>query len=156
MDEQEFQNFLEEKIPLVSALKFELKKLDEFVSEGQLPLATNGNHRGSAFGGSLYTGLVLTCYSWLYGWLKAKGLDTSIVIQSANIEYLWEATDSLIRCQCKAPAGPQLKKFESWLQQKGKARLTLTSTILSQKSQTLATLSGQFVVFKKSSSENGA
>ena len=60
---QHLQDFLTEAIPSVKDLRFQLTEVSEACVKAQAPLIENSNHMGTAFGGSLYSILVLTCYS---------------------------------------------------------------------------------------------
>ena len=150
MDKDYFQKFLEANIPSVSKMGYKLEHLSDEKAVAIAPLSENSNHKGSAFGGGLYNCLVLSSYSWLYHWLESRNHSTSIVIQSASIQYLREARDPQIEGICDAPPPDILQRFESQLSQKKKARILLEAKILSADNQCLARMEGKFVVFEKS------
>ena len=52
------------------------------------PLAPNANHKGTAFGGSLFCVAVLTGWAWATRYIAARGLNADAVIQESTIRYL--------------------------------------------------------------------
>ncbi len=141
------QNFLEDSIPAVRDLRFQLDKVSEAEVVARAPLIENSNHMGTAFGGSLYSILVLTSYSWLYSKVTQAGLSCQIVIQAGHMDYI-KPVDRTIESQCLAPNESEWKHFLNTLEKKSRARLHLTSRVVSEE-QVAATLLGTFVVFKK-------
>lgn len=145
------QGFLEASIPAVKDLRYQLEEVSDEKVAARAPLIENSNHMGTAFGGSLYSILVLTCYSWLYSKVTRSGLACRIVIQTGNINYL-RPVDRTIESQCLAPNGAEWKKFLSVFEKKGRARLDLTSQVMVQ-GEPAAELVGTFVVFKQDAIE---
>ncbi|MEO0335744.1 MAG: YiiD C-terminal domain-containing protein [Pseudomonadota bacterium] len=154
MEAGEFQTYLENNIAMTGLMKFRLVSLSRNEARAQSPLSINGNHRGSAFGGSLYNTLVLTSYSWLYGGLLKGDPDLALLIQKGEIEYLEEVLED-ITSVCSSPGSQQVESFEKVLQSKGRARIDLTSEIISQGSgKVLARLNGRFVALKRKNGES--
>lgn len=140
------QTFLEEAIPSVKSLRFQLNEVSMDKVRAQAPLIANSNHMGTAFGGSLYSLLVLTCYSWLYSTLNQLGHSFEIVIQTGVIDYKSPVSQS-IETLCPKPDGVKWKSFLSQLEKKGKARIVLEAFVGSSQ-QPAAQIQGTFVVFK--------
>lgn len=77
------------EIPILQSIKIQLLALSDEESVVGVELAPNHNHKGTAFGGSLYSASVAACYSLLYYWqtkLNITGRD--IVIAHGDIHYL--------------------------------------------------------------------
>ena len=146
------QNFLEDSIPAVKELRFQLDQVNDCEVVAKAPLIENSNHMGTAFGGSLYSLLVLTSYSWLYSRVTKQGLPCRIVIQTGHIDYI-QPVDRTIETRCQAPDENEWNRFLSVFEKKGRARLQLTSRVICD-DDVAATLLGTFVVFKKGE-ENG-
>jgi thioesterase domain-containing protein len=122
------QSFLENSIPPVKDLRFQLQSISGERVEARAPLIENSNHMGTGFGGSLYSVLVLTAYSFLYAQLKEQKIDAEIVIQTATVEYKKPVTQTIV-ATCLAPSEIDWQKFIHQLQRRGRARLKLTATI---------------------------
>lgn len=146
------QNFLENAIPAVQDLKFQLTLVTTKEVRAQAPLSENSNHMGTAFGGSLYSLLVLTAYSWLYSALNRQGFDCKIVIQTGEIQYLAPVAQT-IETVCRKPQEPEWDSFLNTLSRKSRARINLKSFVNGE-IDPQAVLLGAFVVFKNESQDN--
>lgn len=143
----QMQNFLEGAIPPVKDLRFQIQSISSEEVVAKAPLIENSNHMGTAFGGSLYSILVLTSYTWLYAQLKELRPDVEIVIQSGGIRYT-KPVQKTIQSRCVAPPPEFWQGFLQQLEKRGRARLTLTATVLDGEMACVA-LDGQFVAFRK-------
>jgi thioesterase domain-containing protein len=143
----QMQNFLEGAIPPVKDLRFQIQSISSEEVVARAPLIENSNHMGTAFGGSLYSMLVLTSYTWLYAQLKDSHPDVEIVIQSGDIRYL-KPVKKTIQTKCVAPPEESWQAFLQQLEKRGRARLTLTAAVLDGEMACVA-LDGQFVAFRK-------
>ena len=84
---------LNSEIPQSKNLGLRLVDISEEQTHAMLPLATNTNHLGTLFGGSLFSAGALTCYSTLLGILARANLHTNnIVVIEGHIEYLKPGT----------------------------------------------------------------
>ena len=154
MDADQFQNYLESNIALTKLMQFQLQTLAPDKAVGKAPLTVNDNHRGSAFGGSLYNCLVLTSYSWLYGGLLKGDPSVALLIQKAEVEYFEEVREE-IQSVCQSPGQQDVESFLKVFLGRGKSRIDLVSEIRSSRDQrVLARLKGRFVALKKT--ESGA
>src|SRR6202034_1122866 len=79
------------------------------------PLAPNSNHKGTAFGGSLYSLAVLTGWAWVTRCLAVRNLAADAVIQESTMRYLAPVHGDLW-ARAAAPTGAQLDKFLKMLQ----------------------------------------
>ncbi len=133
-------------IPLTAALAIKVCDWDKQRLLLQLPLNENLNHQASMFGGSLYCAAVLAGWGWLHLRLRDVGIDsTHIVVQAGQIDYpLPVLADAAVICD--APDEAVWNRFFSMYQRHGKARISLSSRVLTHDSQDGACFTGQFVL----------
>lgn len=77
-----------QKIPLLRALGVKVMSLSQNEAWLEVPLEPNHNHKGTAFGGSLYAVSIAACYSLLYNSQKTAQIENwDLVIAKGEIEY---------------------------------------------------------------------
>lgn len=142
---QELIQVLSDKITLYQHLGIEVVSLSSSGVHFKIDLEKNKNHKGTAFGGSLYATAVLAAYAFVLVCLREAGLNTeNIVIAKGEIKYLRPVTtDFSVRCGFDAEA--DTKKFLADLKQNTSARLTVQSHIFGLDNICKATFSGEFV-----------
>src|ERR1700723_4780745 len=78
------------------------------------PLAPNSNHKGTAFGGSLYSLSVLTGWAWITRFLATRQVDADAVIQESRMGFL-----APVHCEMRAcieiPTEADIDKFQRML-----------------------------------------
>lgn len=85
----ELEHWVQQKIPISAALQFKISKIQTGEVELQIPLAPHRNHKGTAFGGSLYNACVLACYCLAHFDLSSSAVSTDqFVIADGHIKYL--------------------------------------------------------------------
>lgn len=133
-------------IPLTTALAIAVHDWQDQRLQLFLPLTENRNHQESMFGGSLYCAGVLACWGWLHLRLRDAGINTThIVVQAGQIDYpLPVFKDAAVICE--APNEAIWTRFFNMYQRHGKARISLSSRILTQDGQDGACFTGQFVL----------
>lgn len=99
------------------------------------PLALNANHKGTAFGGGLYSLAVLTGWAWLTRHLAVLQIDADAVIQESTMQFLKPITGELRAC-LSWPAGAEILRFDRMLERAGRGRMRLRVTL--HQGQTLA------------------
>lgn len=133
-------------IPLTSAMAVSVREWQNQRLRLQLPLTENRNHQDSMFGGSLYCAGVLACWGWLHLRLRDAGINTThIVVQTGQIDYplpVFADADVI----CEAPDEATWNRFCKMYQRHGKARISLSSRILTHDGQDGACFTGQFVL----------
>ena len=92
------------------------------------PLAANSNHKGTAFGGSLFSLAVLAGWALLTAKLRERGIDGELVIQDSRISYLAPVTGELT-ARAVLPAGPELERFMRAVDRYRKGRIHLHVSI---------------------------
>jgi thioesterase domain-containing protein len=88
------------------------------------PLARNANHKGTAFGGSLYALAVLAGWAWLTRDLASRELDADAVIQESSMRFL-RPVRSELRASVEIPSGADIDKFHKVLKRAGRGRIHL-------------------------------
>jgi thioesterase domain-containing protein len=123
----ELRRILAEQIPLAGQLGITAVGIEQGALILSAPLATNRNHEGTAFGGSLNA--IATLAGWGTVWLALReaGLDGSIVIQDSAVRYQRPVTGDF---RATAALVPERRvKFLDALERKGKARITVDVTV---------------------------
>ena len=88
------------------------------------PLALNANHKGTAFGGSLYSLAVLTGWAWLTRFLATRKLDAQAVIQESSMRFLKPVHGEMRAC-LEIPADAEVYKFQKMLMRAHRGRIRL-------------------------------
>jgi thioesterase domain-containing protein len=88
------------------------------------PLAPNANHKGTAFGGSLYSLAVLTGWAWLTRFLATRNLDAEAVIQESSMRFLKPVHGEMRAC-IEAPSDADIDKFQKMLMRADRGRIRL-------------------------------
>ncbi|WDY57772.1 thioesterase domain-containing protein [Pseudomonas sp. PSKL.D1] len=148
-DSQYLQSVLHTDIPLTREMGLEVIDWQGHNLRLQLPLAANVNHKSTMFGGSLYCAAVLAGWGWLHLRLRELGIDDGhIVIQEGQISYPLPVTGTAV-AQCAAPDEKTWERFLAMYQRRGRARLTLETTVSNEGSEEPAVrFSGQYVLHR--------
>jgi thioesterase domain-containing protein len=142
-DNAYLQERLAGEFPLAKHIGVVVDSADDSVVILHAPLAPNANHKGTAFGGSLYSLAVLTGWAWVTRYLAARGVNADAVIQESNTRFLAPVQGEL-RATAPAPRDADIDKFCKMLQRAGRGRIRVSVEI--HYNQTLATLfEGVFV-----------
>ena len=131
------QGLLDEEIALARPMGIEVESADDRTVVLRAPLQPNGNHMGTAFGGSQYALAVLAGWAWLTRFMASRGIDGHAVIQEASTHYLAPVHGELRAC-LQTPPADEVEKFRKMLERAGRGRLRLRVEI--QNHETLATL----------------
>lgn len=145
---QELISTLKDKISLYEHLGITVLNISSDEVRFRVSLEKNRNHKGTAFGGSLYATAVLAAYALVLAGLKARSINTeNIVIAKGEIEYLRPVdTDFEVLCKFSSPENEE--SFYSELLSVGKVRGAIHSYIMGGVGgdKLMASLTGLFVV----------
>lgn len=146
VDAKELSEILQNKITLYEHLGIEALEISSSLVRFRVSLQKNRNHKGTAFGGSLYSAAVLAAYALVLAGLKARNIPTdNIVIAKGEIQYLRPIdTDFEVVCQFESPE--QENKFYEDLKLQGRVKGPLRSQIRGGGGSLGALLTGVFVV----------
>ncbi len=146
---QHLSQVFAQDIPLSQAMGVQVCSWHEQRLELSFPLTPNINHQASMFGGSMYCAAVLASWGWLHLRLREIGINTThIVVQSGQIDYPRPITHESITALCEAPEERLWQRFIATYNKHGKARLQLTSRVLTDTGEDGAVLTAQFVLHR--------
>ncbi len=143
---KDLENFLHKNIPLSKHMQIQIVELTEWEAKLLCPLSANSNHMNTAFGGSISAGLLLACYAWLFNTLKAKGIDSHVVVKESKINFIHPVESDFI-ISCKAPIRSDYEKLLKILGKKDRAKIQLSATVLVGE-KICAQMSSEFVAIK--------
>lgn len=141
MDATALERYLHEKIPLARAMEVRVEECGPERLVLTAPLATNHNHLGTAFGGSLSVLATLAGYSYL--WVALGDAGGHIVIRASTMEYRRPVRGEL-RAICRGAGEREIAQFRAKYAAKGKARLKLEVT-MEEGGQIAVEFAGTFV-----------
>ncbi len=140
-----YKKELLESIPVVSGMNVDIMDVDENSIWLKAPLKTNFNYEGTAFGGSLNTLGILSCYLLAHHLMRKEGVEfKSLVIQDSSIKYI-RPVRSDFTAKSFVANGQDLA-FLKMLRKKGLGRISLSSKIFDDHSKLpCVEFSGRFV-----------
>lgn len=146
VDSQELIQILQSKITLFRHLGITVKEMTADRVHFQVDLQRNLNHKGTAFGGSLYATAVLAAYGLVLAGLKEKNIPTeNIVIAKGTIDYL-RPVETDFEIVCEFPDSPTKNQFYRDLVANKRVRGSVKSHILADGGSLKALFEGSFVV----------
>lgn len=142
-----YKEQLEEAIPLVRQMDISVADVSTEKTSIDAPLASHFNYEGTAFGGSLSTVAIISCYLHLHNYLKENNYQVQTqVIQDANTKYLIPVTSDFRSCASFFSV-VDLEKFKKMLSKKKIGRVKLCAAITTKSSsEKLVLFTGSFVV----------
>ncbi|MNT11264.1 putative thioesterase (yiiD_Cterm) [compost metagenome] len=136
---------LKDRIKLYEHLGLEVVELTSLSVRFRVSLEENLNHKGTAFGGSIYAAAVLSAYALVLHGLRERKIATdNIVIQKGEIQYL-KPVESDFEVLCQFPSKESADNFYARLTQDARAKEVLTVKV-QVAGDTKAILKGTFVV----------
>ena len=118
------QERIDREIMLARPMGVIVESADELSLVLRAPLAPNANHKGTAFGGSLYSLAVLTGWAWLTRFLATRKLDAEAVIQESSMRFLKPVHGEMRAC-LEIPAAADIDKFQKMLARADRGRIRL-------------------------------
>lgn len=118
------QELIDREIVLAKAMGVVVESADDAGIVLRAPLPPNANHKGTAFGGSLYALAVLTGWAWLTRWVASSEIDADAVIQESSMQFLVPVKGDL-RAVIVPPADADIDKFRKLLLRAGRGRIRL-------------------------------
>jgi thioesterase domain-containing protein len=122
---EDLQERIDQEIQLAKHIGIVVESADDATVVLRAPLAPNGNHKGTAFGGSLYSVAVLSGWAWLTRFLVMRNISADAVIQESTMQFLAPVHGEL-RARMRTPAEADVKKFRRMLERAGRGRIRLT------------------------------
>jgi thioesterase domain-containing protein len=118
------QNLIDREIMLAKPMGIIVESADESAVILRAPLAPNSNHKGTAFGGSLYSLAVLTGWAWITRFLATRQFDAEAVIQESSMRFLVPVQGEMRAC-IKIPSAADIDRFQKMLLRAGRGRIRL-------------------------------
>jgi thioesterase domain-containing protein len=131
------QNLIDREIMLAKPMGIIVELADESAVILRAPLAPNSNHKGTAFGGSLYSLAVLTGWAWITRFLATRQFDAEAVIQESNMRFLVPVHGEMRAC-IEIPTAADIDKFQKMLVRADRGRIRLQVNM--HQGSTLATV----------------
>jgi thioesterase domain-containing protein len=147
MDLQQELDYIQQHIPITANLGVEIASFDGDKIIITAPLDANKNLHGTAFGGSQAAIGILTGWALIYLKLKQLGINNDLVIQKSKYDFKKPVTADFTYT-CAFPNFETLDTFIQTLKEKGKARISLTAEVESEKG-ICGVHQGLYVVFLK-------
>lgn len=141
MTSTELETYLHSSIPLSRMMEIRVVANEEGSTILTAPLASNHNHLGTAFGGSLATLATLAGYCAL--WTALGNKNAHVVIRRCQIEYLHPVREN-ITATCHVPKSGLGESFPNRFLKHGKSRMSLNVTI-SENGKDCVRFCGEFV-----------
>lgn len=89
MSQNEIQKIIEAQIPITKSTGIQFISFQESTCFCKAPLQPNHNHKGTAFGGSLYNTCITASYGLIFNLQRINQItQVDLVVASANISYL--------------------------------------------------------------------
>jgi thioesterase domain-containing protein len=118
------QERIDREIMLAKPMGVIVESADETGLVLRAPLAPNSNHKGTAFGGSLYSLAVLTGWAWITRFLATRKLDADAVIQESSMRFLAPVRGEMRAC-IEIPSEADANKFQKMLLRAHRGRIRL-------------------------------
>lgn len=143
--DEDFKTALLASIPIVNSMGLDFDVKNNLV-EVRAPLSKHINYEGTAFGGSINTVCVLSCYIMTKVIMHELQIeDYSLVIQDSRIKYI-NPVQTDFKAIAEKPAEERLRSFKNQILKKKIGRLKLESHIVSDKAGLCAEFYGRYVV----------
>lgn len=142
---KQYKEDLLRSIPVVAAMDISIDEINEDFLTLRAPLTKNINYEGTAFGGSLNTLAVLSCYLMVHHSMKMENVVfDSLVIQDSNIKYLKPVHGDF----CARAEFQNKEQFLKLMKRKGTGRAQMQANLYlksDSNEKVLVTFSGRFV-----------
>lgn len=145
MDAKKLEKYLYDHIPITQALGMRVDKASKESVIVNALFANNINHKMTAFGPSLYAVATVSCWGLLY--MNLQHASSDIVIVRSDIDYFVPVTSDFC-AKCDIPSEQIWLPFIKILQRKGKAKVSLASTIF-QGEKLAVSFSGEFAALNR-------
>lgn len=143
------QKIIEKEIPIVKSMGVEFVEFTDLSCMISVPIGPNHNHKGTVFGGSLYSVCTSASYGLMYSMQISEKLDEyDLVIGEGSIRYLKPVhEDFFVRSQVKLA---DQKIFLEKLAKNGFCKINITSYVFIQDEMNhLCEYSATFIMMKK-------
>ena len=142
---ERLNQFFDKHLPITDYLGLRVDEYDGKSLTLYAPLGPSLNDKLTAFGGSLYCVCVMSAWGMVYLKTLERGINgANIMVSNANITYR-APVDTAIRAVCNSPVDDSMEKFFCHFEEKGKAKIKLTSRIEID-GKTAVAFEGEYVI----------
>lgn len=138
----DLQRLLNARIPLTRAMELQVRRADSAAVELWIPLAPNGNDKGTGFAGSLASLATLSGWALTRTVLQAHGIAAEVAVTASELRYCAPATGDML-ARCLAPPLAEVQALLAALHQRGRGRWRLAATV-TVAGRTVLTLQGRY------------
>lgn len=130
-DVGEIETYLHRHIPISREIGVRVISVDDAGVRLAAPLGPNLNHQSTAFGGSVASLAILAAWTLAHVRLRRAGVSARVVIQKSSVDYTAPIRGEL-EALSPAPGPLEWERFVSALEKRGRGRLRLHATVLSE------------------------
>ena len=127
----DLKTYIRKNIPLTDFMDFNIDELSDYSIKVSVPIEANGNHYGTAFGGSIATLGILSGWALLQSKMNKERINATIVIKQSTTNYITPGLADF-EAECADLSKEKWEEFKTSLLQNGKATLTLHSQLNSK------------------------
>lgn len=146
---------LTRQIPLGSAMRLSIERLDPAGVLLAAPLEPNINDKGTAFGGALVSMMILAGWSLPRLLLRRARCDADLVIGRCEVRFL-KPVRGPVRAECDWPDEPRCAEFMDDLERNSKAALTLVPRLCTVDGAVAATLEARYAALAGPDARSGS
>lgn len=149
MTNRNIQNIIEKEIPIVKSMGVEFVEFQGASCMISVPLGPNHNHKGTVFGGSLYSVCTSACYGLMYSTQINENLhEYDLVIGEGTIRYQKPVHGDFFVRAMLLPV--DLEVFLTKLHKNGFSKINITAYVfINDESTHLCEYSATFIMMKK-------
>lgn len=136
-----------ETIPLAKAMQLKVNDLTQTSIKLSAPLLPNSNDKGTAFGGSIYSLLVLSGWSLISAGMERAEILAEVVIAKSDINFLKPVTGDLLAIAQEFNEGGLKAAIDKTLE-RGYAKLKVHADLICQ-GEIAATFQGTYCIKSK-------
>jgi thioesterase domain-containing protein len=145
MKKNEFQVFIEKKIPLLKKMGAKIEVIGADKTVLSAPYAPNINHLGTVFGGSIVSLQAVASWVWFLSLLDKHNLTGELVAKSVSTKFILPVRSDF-KVVTHGVSKTQVGRIVKALKEKKKTRATIMAKVIC-KNKVCAEFSGQFVIY---------
>lgn len=126
----ELKSYIRNNIPLTDFMDFNIDRLSDYSIKVSVPIESNGNHYGTAFGGSIATLGILSGWALLQSKMNNDNVKGTLVIKQSTTKYIAPGRTDF-EAECSDLSEDKWEDFKNRLAGAGKAYITLHSELKS-------------------------
>ena len=144
----QLQKIIQHEIPITVSMGISYLDFQDTTCLISVPLAPNHNHKGTAFGGSLYSACAAACYGLLYHLQIKESLTAfDLVLGSGSVNYLKPVQSDF---QVKAQLVQQdWQNLVLKLAKLGFGKIEIKAQVITSHEQNLCDFTGMFVLKRR-------